>query len=765
MSRAGIVLFALSLCSASSVEAQLDRQPYLQIATPNSVIVAWRTTSTSDSVVCYGIDPNSLNQRATASAGRQHEVLLSGLNPRTKYFYAVGEGACPMTSDPSQHFTTSPMRGEKDAYRFWVVGDSGTGGTAQRNVRDSMVSWAGAKQPDLFLHVGDMAYSSGTDSEFTTKFYAIYEDVMNHTPTFPAMGNHEGYTSNSVDQTGAYYEGYVLPTAGEAGGSASGTEAYYSYDFGNVHFMVLDSHQIPNNAATFDTMMDWAARDLTENADQDWIVAYWHHPPYTKGSHDSDREGNLERVHEDILPILESHGVDLVLGGHSHIYERSYLIHGAYETPTVSAGKLVDDGDGRIAGEGAYNANGDGAVYIVAGHGGTGLRRSGTSPVMFVTEELHGSVLIDANGGAMTVQNLTVSGAVTDSFTMVKEEGLFLSQPVTGGNYGAGTTLDILWASVGDTTDVRIEWSFDGGNTWSDIVASTENDGSYEWLVPSIGTDRARVRISDAANLSRNSSSGDFSIGSEMQYDAISFGGTWEYLDDGSAPPADWKISTGGWTSGMGQFGYGDDDEATMLMDADPNIPAVLFRKAIEISGEVTAAQLTTLYDDAAAVWVNDTLVWMSSNLGGTDPTEFSDGSMPDNTIDVANLNTAAFVEGTNVVAAMVKQSSAGSSDLSFDLRLQLTTRVMLMTPPDAGVPDLGVDGSTPDASGNADASGTADADSTTDADNSEDASTADGGDGVVEGGCGCHVSGPKDGSFLGMLCMVWWLSRRRRTL
>ena len=80
--------------------------------------------------------------------------------------------------------------------------------------------------------------------------------------------------------------------------------------------------------------------------DQDWIIAFWHPPSYTKGSHDSDTEIRLIEMRENLLPILENHGVDLVLTGHSHSYERSFLLDGHYGTSdTLTEEMQVDPGD------------------------------------------------------------------------------------------------------------------------------------------------------------------------------------------------------------------------------------------------------------------------------------------------------------------------------------------------------------------------------------------------------------------------------------
>src|SRR5687767_14015961 len=111
------------------------------------------------------------------------------------------------------------------------------------------------------------------------------------------------------------------------------------------------------------------------------MIAYWHHPPYSKGSHDSDNtnghDPELVEMREQALPILEAHGVDLVLSGHSHSYERSYFLRGHYgHSTTFDPTMKLDNGDGRSDGTGTYNktararGGNDGAVYVVAGSSG-----------------------------------------------------------------------------------------------------------------------------------------------------------------------------------------------------------------------------------------------------------------------------------------------------------------------------------------------------------------------------------------------------------
>ena len=103
-------------------------------------------------------------------------------------------------------------------------------------------------------------------------------------------------------------------------GVPSGTEAYYSFDFANVHFVVLDSQESPRTPAG--AMLGWLEADLASTT-RHWIVAYWHHPPYSKGSHDSDDPadsgGRLIDMRQYALPILEDHGVDVVFSGEGDV--------------------------------------------------------------------------------------------------------------------------------------------------------------------------------------------------------------------------------------------------------------------------------------------------------------------------------------------------------------------------------------------------------------------------------------------------------------
>lgn len=498
-------LATLLLLIPHAAQAELlARRPYLQSTSHQATTIVWTTDVASPSEVRIGATPQTLDKSVVVDkVVTQHEVRISGLSPDTRYYYSVGSPGKPLAGgDPNHYFQTNPLPGTTKKFRAWILGDSGNAGERQAAVRDAMLAFTGTHTPELFLHVGDIAYDNGTPEEFTIKFFNMYPTILRNTTFWPAMGNHEGNTADSGLQIGPYYATYVLPKGGEAGGVASGTEAYYSFDYANVHFIVLDSHDSPRDAAG--PMLSWLKVDLSAT-NQEWIVAYWHHPPYSKGTHDSDWELQLVEMRTNVLPILEAAGVDLVLSGHSHMYERSYLLDGAYGTPTVAAGHIVNGGDGKPLGNGPYkkslgNVAHEGAVYVVAGHGGVPTSGLGGHPVMYFDESDNGSCLLDVQANRLMLVNVRWDGVVTDRFALVKGSGLVLAVPDGGEILNYGELFAIQWATVGNIPNVKLEYSLDDGQTYSVIAASVPNTGIYVWSIPEADSQRAIIRVSDASN-------------------------------------------------------------------------------------------------------------------------------------------------------------------------------------------------------------------------------------------------------------------------
>jgi hypothetical protein len=130
------------------------------------------------------------------------------------------------------------------------------------------------------------------------------------------------------------------------------------------------------------------------------------------------------RMRKNFLPTLEKYGVDLVLAGHSHVYERSMFIHGHYgKSSTFSSTDIVQDGDGRVDGDGAYQKGSkEGTVYVVLGSSGKPKEDVALNHPIMVTESKRtlGSVVIDTKENQMDVKYLTNKGIMLDSFRIEK---------------------------------------------------------------------------------------------------------------------------------------------------------------------------------------------------------------------------------------------------------------------------------------------------------------------------------------------------------
>ncbi|MEY4528651.1 MAG: hypothetical protein RL768_2370 [Nitrospirota bacterium] len=466
-----VLLWGLwSLDRPLALAEALTRGPYLQVGTATTQIIRWRTDSATDSQVRIGTAPGSLNQTISVSdLTTEHIVLLTGLSPSTTYYYAVGSAATNYLAgnDAAHLFKTPPLPGTAHPTRIWVLGDAGTAGPTGSNANQTAVRTAYesylASAPgytDLILMLGDNAYNSGTDAEYQNAVFNMYPNFLRQTNLWSTVGNHDTAQATNPDITTVpYFQIFSLPTAGEAGGVASGTEKYYSFDHGHIHFVCLDS--MTSSRSTTGAMLTWLKQDLASNT-QPWVIAFWHHPPYSKGSHNSDTEAQLIEMRTNVLPVLESFGVDLVLSGHSHSYERSYLIGGHYGlSGTFDPPSMIKfPGGGRPGIDGAYpkssGADQKRAVYAVAGSSGQTSGGALNHPAMFISLNVLGSLLLDVNGSTLNAKFINNAGVVADSFTMSKgtwnnaAPTVTISDPANGAGIAASSPVT-LTATAGDS--------------------------------------------------------------------------------------------------------------------------------------------------------------------------------------------------------------------------------------------------------------------------------------------------------------------------
>ncbi len=462
------LLFVLLLAQGEVFSQTITRGPYLQKATPTSIVIRWYTSTEVDSRVTFGEDPGDLSQSRTVTGTRtNHTVELTGLTPYTKYYYSVGTTTTIIQSGLQNYFLTSPLPNAEDKYTFWVTGDAGDGSTRQRDVRDRYYNYIGDNITNGWLLLGDNAYDNGTETVYTNNFFQIYQDnIMRKTSLWPATGNHDyaNSLSRQRDQNIPYFDFFDLPASGEAGGIPSGSEAYYSFDYGNIHFVALDSYIIEgypaNNYRLYDIagpQVQWLRADLAANTKK-WTIVYFHHPPYSMGSHNSDTEFQMVKIRENIAPILEQYDVDLVLSGHSHSYERSKPMKGHFGEEATFDPQVhhLSQSSGRY--DGTANsctyikdspASIGGTIYAVAGSAGkTDYGQAGRFPhdAMYFGEDVRGgSLILEIQGNRLDGKFLPHnSDVILDKFTIMKNVN-----KVTNINLTLGESVDLEASWVG----------------------------------------------------------------------------------------------------------------------------------------------------------------------------------------------------------------------------------------------------------------------------------------------------------------------------
>lgn len=622
-----LVAFVLALLPCLLDAQTLTRGPYLQMGNTSEITVRWRTSTATDSVVRYGLTAGNLNLSASdALSTTEHEVRLTGLAANTTYFYSVGSSTATLASGADHFFLTSPT-GAKPT-RIWVLGDPGTGSTVQTAVRDAYYNFTGTRHTDIWLMLGDNAYSSGTDTEYTSKVFNIYPSMFRKSVLWPTIGNHDAVSADSLTQTGVYYDAFTLPRQHEAGGVASGTEAYYSFDYGNIHFVSLDSEETDRSPGG--AMANWLTQDLQNNT-KDWLVVFFHHPPYSKGSHNSDTETKLIEMRVNFLPILENYGVDLVLCGHSHSYERSKFIDGHYGLSTTFSSSMVkQEGNGQGAGAYTKASTGPvahaGAVYAVPGASGQTSGGTLNHPAMVISLNVAGSMVLDFDGTRLDATYLDSTGVTRDSFTMLKgvtppppnvPPTVAITSPANGATYVAPATITIN-ANAADSDGSVTRVDFYQGTTL--LGTSFAAPYSYNWVGAPAGVYSLTAKATDNLSAVTTSAPVSVTVNPSAQTTTVAF----QQGVNGYSGMTDTTIR-----SSASSTNYGSD--ALLLVDGDPADFAVLLKwdlSSIPAGKTVVSATLTFNVTDGSPsgyeiyalkrAWSESAATWSKYSTGNS---------------------------------------------------------------------------------------------------------------------------------------------------
>lgn len=420
---------------------QIVRGPYLQVATDTSITIRWRTNFLSRSRVRYGTEFSKLNNSTdNIELKMEHIITIGGLRPNTKYYYSVGNLLDTLKYDPEYCFTTLPEKNARGIYKFSLFGDVGTFSKNQTNVREEITKRLNNDGMTAWLLLGDNAYKDGDDDEYQKNFFTPFQNYLAKYPLYTTPGNHDyhdlDFTAKFArkNQSSAYFKIFSMPLKGEAGGIPSFNQSYYSFDVGNIHFISLDSYLMEGEKLAYDTtttQIAWLKKDLEANQDAGWLIVFIHHPPYSKGTHNSDTEDLMVGIRENLVNIFDRYNVDVVLSGHSHVYERSKMLKGH-----VGAAASFDEkkhnlgfspvGKRSIEHPSSYKKrDGKGIVYVVSGSSmgaaPTKYKNEFPHPAMHYSDDTNaGAGLLEVDGKKLNFKWVCADGKVRDEFNIEK---------------------------------------------------------------------------------------------------------------------------------------------------------------------------------------------------------------------------------------------------------------------------------------------------------------------------------------------------------
>lgn len=368
-------------------------------------------------------------------AHRIYRATLRNLAPGARVPYRV-------TRNDLVVFEAEAQARKAGSHWMIVFGDAADGSKEQTAVAKAVA----AQNPDAVFITGDLVYGRGRAAEYRERFFPVYNGeeapLLRRVPFLGMPGNHDIPFAKWPDAS-AYFTYWSLPlngpalTAGApnaapvttgvhdavvaAAGPAFPRMASYSFDYGQVHWTVLDSNVYTDWGSP--VLKAWLEADLKAAQGATWRIVALHHPLFQ-----SSRSHFDDQWMRPISPILEKHGVDLVLAGHVHNYQRTAPLR-FQPTRVGPRGKAVDGTftvdeafDGRTA------TRAKGIIHIVTGAGGaelydpwqTDARASWQPWTRAFISDRHSFTVLDVDGKTLKLRQLDAEGRELDAITLTK---------------------------------------------------------------------------------------------------------------------------------------------------------------------------------------------------------------------------------------------------------------------------------------------------------------------------------------------------------
>jgi hypothetical protein len=367
----------LVLLGTFAASAQtLTRGPYLQNLSTNSVEILWRTdTPTASAVEIRDLSAGRTESYLCTIPTTVHQMRVPNLATDARYSYRVGTGV--EGKFLSQAYTFQTFAGpDATTFDFVAYGDHRNFPKDHRAVVDAILERCKQEgYPRFLLDTGDYTgQGEAAQDPWDEQFFGPAAELMKRVCYFPVIGNHESFTRHPRIPF-RYLENFSVPT------HSSGTEYYYSFYYGDAHFLMLDVYS--TDFVRGSKQYAWIEKDLKESKKK-WKFAAMHYPVFIHRSEPAVSYGNQD-IRTHLVPLFLKYGVTAVFSGDSHFYQRS---------------------------------DSDGIHYICTGGGGAPLYTPGTdAPYVRASKKAHHYTWIGIAGDTMTLRAFDTKNELIDSMT------------------------------------------------------------------------------------------------------------------------------------------------------------------------------------------------------------------------------------------------------------------------------------------------------------------------------------------------------------
>ncbi len=348
---------------------QVMAGPWLVKPGSTQMIIRWELDAKyADPVIEYGRDTlrvrrKTLELRGTKERAFLYQAKLPGLKTGQTYYYRL------LRPVRGRWHTFHTWAKDQDTFSFVAMGDS----RSNPKIFSKIIFETGNVHPDFIISMGDLVARGERYDEWHKYYFPVVQKIVSTIPLVSTLGDHETEGDN-----GELFRYFMC-------GDESVEKLWFSFDYGNAHFISLD-YRHPQDTE----MIRWFVHDITA-AKKKWNFVYMHRPVYNLGGHRSEWG-------KGIWPdLFYKYGVDIVFSGHSHLYERFYPVR--------------PEGD----------ADGSAVTYVTTGGAGAELYESVKNiAVVAMSRSVNHFVDVKVDKDTLKMTTLDMDGHVLDRFRIIK---------------------------------------------------------------------------------------------------------------------------------------------------------------------------------------------------------------------------------------------------------------------------------------------------------------------------------------------------------